>query len=101
MKGDIPFRHASSIIQGWCDHNLKNIRFSGGEPTLYPALLDLVKMSKEGGIERIALSTNGSASFSKYQKLIDAGVNDFSISLDACCSSTGSIWPGEEELIAL
>jgi MoaA/NifB/PqqE/SkfB family radical SAM enzyme len=40
-------------------------------------------------VEQIALSTNGSASMDFYEQLIDAGVNDFSISLDACCASTG------------
>jgi MoaA/NifB/PqqE/SkfB family radical SAM enzyme len=97
LKGDMPFRTASNIIQGWIDHRLKNIRFSGGEPTLYPHLFSLVDMCREGGIKRIALSTNGSASLRMYGNLIEAGVNDFSISLDACCSSTGSVMAGRKD----
>jgi molybdenum cofactor biosynthesis enzyme MoaA len=65
---------------------LKNIRFSGGEPTLYPGIYDLVAMSRDLGIERIALSTNGSADQSVYDRLLHFGANDFSISLDACCA---------------
>ena len=41
------------------------------------------------GIEFIAISTNGSADRSMYKDLIYCGANDFSISLDACCASTG------------
>jgi hypothetical protein len=54
------------------------------------------------GVERIAVSTNGSAPFSEYQNLIDCGVNDFSISLDACCASFGDVMsgvPGEWERV--
>ena len=75
---------------------VKNIRFSGGEPTMNPHLLDAVKYASEKGVERIAISTNGSRSFMEYQKLINAGVNDFSISLDACCSSTGDMMAGNK-----
>jgi hypothetical protein len=44
-------------------------------------------MARAGGVKRIAVSTNGSAKLIKYVELLAAGVNDFSISLDACCAS--------------
>lgn len=86
---DISPGQAIEILQIWIDEGLKNIRFSGGEPTIYPHLTQLVKYCKAGGVNRIAVSTNGSAPLYYYQELLDAGVNDFSISLDACCSETG------------
>jgi MoaA/NifB/PqqE/SkfB family radical SAM enzyme len=45
-------------------------------------------------VEHIALSTNGSAEIKFYQDLLNAGVNDFSISLDACCSKTAEAMSG-------
>lgn len=33
------------------------------------------------------MSSNGSIKINRYYELIDAGVNDFSISLDACCAA--------------
>jgi len=48
-----------------------------------------VKYCESNKVERIAVSTNGSADWQAYQRLIDAGVNDFSVSLDSCCASTG------------
>ena len=95
-RGDLSYGEAATIVKMWSDHGLKNIRFSGGEPTLWSGLTDLVKYSKECGIERIAISTNGSSTFFDYTRLIEAGVNDFSISFDACCSATGSIMAGRE-----
>ena len=80
-----PMEKALKTIQLWTDQGLKNIRFSGGEPTLYPDLRKLVWFAREEGVERIAISTNGSASLDTYLDLIAVGVNDFSISLDSCC----------------
>jgi len=86
-RGNMPIDTAKSVILEWSKHNLKNIRFSGGEPTIYKGLTDLVKFAKANGIERIAVSSNGSASLDNYKELIAAGVNDFSISLDAPASA--------------
>jgi len=82
-------------IDYWCEGQpLENIRFSGGEPTLHKDIVEIVKYSKEKGIKRIAISTNGSNDTVLYTKLIDAGANDFSISLDACCAIDGDKMSG-------
>ena len=75
------------VVRSWAADGLKNIRFSGGEPTIYPDIVEVIKTAKEAGIERIAISTNGSADLSVYEELIDNGVNDISISLDGCCAA--------------
>jgi len=91
---DISFYEAARILQYWIKEKLQNIRFSGGEPTLYPQLSKLIKVAKKGNIERIAISTNGSNTLEYYKHLINCGVNDFSISLDACCASVGNMMSG-------
>ncbi len=93
-EANITFKEAKEVIDIWAEDKLKNIRFSGGEPTMVTWLIDLIKYSKLKGIEGIAISTNGSASTVLYDNLIEAGINDFSISLDACCSSDGDIMAG-------
>lgn len=85
---------AKRNVSLWADDGLKNIRFSGGEPTVYKYLLSLVEYTKSLDVERIAISTNGSALITLYQDLIGAGINDFSISLDACCSTFGNKMAG-------
>lgn len=82
----MPLAEAIANIDLWADDGLKNIRFSGGEPTMHPNLVEMVAHAKNRGVERIAISTNGSMATRVYDKLIEAGVNDFSISLDACCA---------------
>lgn len=44
---DLLYKDAKNIIEYWASENLKNIRFSGGEPTLYPKLINLVKIAKK------------------------------------------------------
>lgn len=92
---DISLREAFNTIRLWGRQGLKNIRFSGGEPTLHNGLQQMVICAGDVGCEHVAISTNGSANISLYKNLIDCGVNDFSISLDACCSSTGDIMAGK------
>ncbi len=95
LQGDLTLEQAKEVVDIWASGNLHNIRFSGGEPTIWKDLLELVKYTKsKPSIEHIALSTNGSASLEYYLALIDAGVNDFSISLDACCAATADMMAG-------
>ena len=84
-------------IDYWCEGDLplENIRFSGGEPTLHKDIVQIVKYAKSKGINRIAISTNGSNKLSLYKQLIDCGVNDYSISLDACCADDGDKMAGD------
>ena len=72
---------------------------------MYPGLYDLVAMSRDLGVERIAISTNGSADQKVYDRLLYCGVNDFSISLDACCAEdnfkmTGGVRGAWDKVVA-
>jgi MoaA/NifB/PqqE/SkfB family radical SAM enzyme len=88
-KGTYTLAQAERIVDYWIDEGLQNIRFSGGEPSLFRTLRYLVAKCKHKNVKHIAISTNGSATTNYYRELIELGVNDFSISLDACCSSFG------------
>ena len=94
MTGDTPIGDAHMILDYWIDDGLVNIRFSGGEPTLYRGLPMLVGCCKYRGVTRVAVSTNGSADMDYYNDLIKCGVDDFSISLDACCATIGDKMAG-------
>ena len=83
------------IIDSWCDLGpVENVRFSGGEPTIHKNIREIVQYAKFKGCRRIAISTNGSNKTELYKNLIADGVNDFSISLDACCADIGDKMAG-------
>ncbi len=94
-QGNMPYARASYILEQWIKDGLQNIRFSGGEPTLYPYLFELIYQCRRARIKRIAISTNGSASLDTYKSLCKCGMNDFSISLDSCCASIGEAMTGK------
>ncbi len=93
-RGDLDEFKAKAIVGEWIQHGLKAIRFSGGEPTLWPQLPALVRYAASHNVDRTAISTNGAASWGVYKELLYAGINDFSVSLDACCAATGKTMCG-------
>ena len=97
IRGTLPLQKAITILNFWIKEGLKNIRFSGGEPTLYPYLKELISICKKNNVEHIAISTNGSAELEYYKTLNSLGVNDFSISLDSGCCSVGKKLTGGVE----
>lgn len=87
---ELSLEEIKHVIELLCINNpIESIRFSGGEPTLHKNIKDIIAFSKCMGIKNIAISTNGSNSLELYRSLVHYGVNDFSISLDACCSEDG------------
>lgn len=89
-KPELSIKEIQRNIDFWCEKEpLENIRFSGGEPTIHSDIKKAVSYAKQKRIQRIAISTNGSANLELYKELINLGVNDYSISLDACCASEG------------
>lgn len=96
LRGDRNFDETVGILAWLFENKLVNVRFSGGEPTLDKNLLDYVMLCKDNKVKRIAISTNGSANLQYYKELINCGVNDFSVSLDACCASTADIMAGKQ-----
>ena len=62
----------------------RKIRFTGGEPTLRPALVDLVRhATATPGITKLGLITNGVLLDQLAQPLRDAGLQTVNISIDS------------------
>ena len=63
---------------------LLGVSLTGGEPTLYPKLFEVLARCRSMGYERIVLLTNGSllGSPRNVKRLIDAGVGAFGLSFD-------------------
>ena len=62
---------------------LENIRLTGGEPLLYPALAPLIKGIRDAGIPAIRLTTNGFLLERQAAVLSAAGLEAVNVSLDA------------------
>lgn len=68
------------------DHGIDQIRLTGGEPLLRPDLLECVRAIdalRERGLSRLSMTTNASRIAPKARELVEAGIDDFNVSLDA------------------
>jgi sulfatase maturation enzyme AslB (radical SAM superfamily) len=90
---DASFASVRSTVRHWINDGLSAVRFSGGEPTLWEGLPEIVEWAAKS-IQHVAISTNGSAPWTVYERLLSAGANDFSVSLDACCAADGRVMAG-------
>ena len=72
-------RHIKKSAEDGC----KGIVFTGGEPTIRPDILELVKYAKESGFELIQIQSNGRrfAYVDFCKQIISAGANEFSPAL--------------------
>ncbi len=63
--------------------NLEVIRFTGGEPLLYPHLPEIVAGTKALGVKELKITTNGVLLETQVVALKHAGITSINVSLDA------------------
>ena len=93
-QGSVSMEEAKRMIDLWTENGLMELRLTGGEPTVWPGIVELVKYAKSRGTRSVGLSTNAFSDLALYNELIDAGVDVFSISLDACNPEEGDRMSG-------
>jgi hypothetical protein len=62
------------------------VQFSGGEPTIYPRFLDVIRVARDLGFAQIQVATNGLTLARKpefAQQMVDAGVNTVYLQFDS------------------
>lgn len=69
------------IMEELAGMGVLEVRFTGGEPTLFPGFFDLVTRTDERGMN-VSINTHGVYSAQKLRRLADAAVREFNISLD-------------------
>jgi cyclic pyranopterin phosphate synthase len=84
-KTDIlSYEEIRDVVAQLAPLGLKRVRITGGEPTIRPQLDRLIRMLRGiGGIEDLALSTNGARLGALAQALRDAGLDRVNISADS------------------
>ncbi len=71
------------LVRVFARLGIRRVRLTGGEPTLRPDLLDIVRdVCATPGIEEVALTTNGHLLGSLALRLREAGVSRLNVSLD-------------------
>lgn len=63
--------------------DLQTLRITGGEPTLYPKLIEFVRLVSQLGIPNLKMTTNGHRLLPFIKPLAALGLDQINISLDA------------------
>lgn len=83
VNDDLSFDDYKFIIKSLADIGITKIRFTGGEPLLYPKLLELVKYTYLVGIDEISITTNGIGLYEIAYELRSNGLSTVNISMDS------------------
>ena len=84
---DLPFEAVMELLEQAAEYGIRSIGWLGGEPTLYSRLEEVLRRSKELGIENV-LFTNGSLLTGKLWKSIGPGVDRMMFHLDTVDENT-------------
>ena len=49
----------------------------------------MVRLARRRGVARVSITSNGALSADRYRALVDAGIDEIRISIDAPCSALG------------
>lgn len=71
------------IINSMSELGINKVRFTGGEPLLYPRLEELIKYTKDSGIEDVCMTTNAIGLSGRLRTLKQYGLTKVNISLDS------------------
>ena len=84
INDTLSFNDYKFIINGLSQVGIRKIRFTGGEPLLYPHLIELIKYTRiECNINDIAITTNGIGLDEMAYELKQSGLKTVNISLDS------------------
>ncbi|MBL8920104.1 MAG: radical SAM protein [Myxococcaceae bacterium] len=75
---------------------LRHLHFTGGEASLVHGLDELVRLAKRAGVERLSMTTNGTLPAARLLRLVDAGLDELRLSLDAGEPALGAALTGRQ-----
>lgn len=84
INKDMSFDDYKNLIKRFSKMGISKVRFTGGEPLIYPYLDELINYTKEiCGIDDICITTNAIGLEERIKKLKDSGLKKVNISLDS------------------
>src|SRR5262249_12203236 len=76
---------------------IRHLHFTGGEATLIRDLPRMLRLARERGVERLSITSNGTLPRQTYQALVESGMDEIRISLDAWEPEMGEALTGRKK----
>lgn len=73
---------------------VQHLHFTGGEASIVPGVVEMVAEAKRRGIPHLSMTTNGTVSSSRYVELVNAGLTELRVSIDARDAALGARMTG-------
>ncbi len=83
VRRDVPFERVRRLLRDYRERGVMLLDLDGGEPTLHPRLLDVIREARDLGYRRVNVTTNGRRLRDRRfaRRLLRSGVTDLLISL--------------------
>ena len=98
-EADLSLEEIERLVRAFAAIGFWKVRITGGEPTARRDLIDIVRAARGvSGVRRVALSTNGHGLRERLDDLIDAGLSQLNVSLDALDAVVFARITGRDEM---
>jgi molybdenum cofactor biosynthesis enzyme MoaA len=71
-----------------------HLHFTGGEASIVPGVVEMVREARRRGIPHLSMTTNGTVAPSRYVELVHAGLTELRVSIDARDAALGARMTG-------
>lgn len=69
---------------------VQHLHFTGGEASIVPGVVEMVAEARRRGIPHLSMTTNGAVSAARYVELVNAGLTELRVSIDARDAALGA-----------
>ena len=73
---------------------VEHLHFTGGEASIVPGVVEMVAEAKRRGVPHLSMTTNGTVSPTRYVELVQAGLTELRVSIDARDAALGARMTG-------
>jgi molybdenum cofactor biosynthesis enzyme MoaA len=80
----------AALLDRLAPHHLRHVHFTGGEAALRADLPQMIQLAKARGVAYASITSNGTLPPACYRALVDAGIDEIRISLDASDPALGA-----------
>jgi MoaA/NifB/PqqE/SkfB family radical SAM enzyme len=77
------------LLDGHDGTPIRHLHFTGGEATLVRVMPEMVSLARARGVERLSVTSNGTMPIEVYRALVERGIDEIRISLDAADPALG------------